>query len=359
MTSRSPQSPDRPTTPEPNPTPQKRLSVKQKLVIGIGALAVVAVAASVTVTAVGHHQDSVAGHRPASTSTEVDLTAANAEHRIRLKQVPRAVSQLKKSGFTPVEPGSLTVAIAPTSPPLAQIASDDNRTVIGEEADIAQLVADGLGLKLKLVNVSWSDWPLGVQSGKYDIVSSNVTVTDERKKLFDFASTRQDLLGFLVSSDSEVKSIEDADDISGLKLAVGSGTNQEKVLLEWNKTLKSHGKQPADLVYYDDTAGATLAIASHRIDGYLGPNPTSQFQVKTGDSKFKVVGTVQGGWPATAPVAVGTDKGNGLIEPIHTVLESARKDGSYRKVLERWGLQEEAVSRSRINPPGIPADVGK
>jgi polar amino acid transport system substrate-binding protein len=354
------------TKPSPSSTPtdpgqtsqKKKLSTKQKLTLGIGALAVVAVAASVTAGAVAS-RGSDHEKQTASSTSKVDLTSANAKHRVRLDKVPEAVKELKSSGFHPVHAGQLTVAVSPSSPPLAQLASDDNKSIIGEEADIAQLVADGLGLKLKLVNVAWADWPLGVQSGKYDIVSSNVTVTDERKKLFDFASTRQDLLGFLVSSDSKIKSIKSAKDISGLKLSVGSGTNQEKVLLDWNKTLKKQGKKPAKLVYYDDTAAASLAIASHRIDGYLGPNPSAQYQVTTGDGKFKVVGTIQGGWPATAPIAVGTDKGNGLIKTIHSVIVSAQKDGSYTKLLKRWGLQKEAIGTSQINPKGIPASVGK
>ncbi|MGO1319174.1 MAG: ABC transporter substrate-binding protein [Galactobacter sp.] len=352
----TPRTPENPT--QPATAQRKRLSFKQKLVTGVGAVAVVAVAASVTV-AVLSSRSSPEQRKVAATSHEFDLSSATVKDRIRLDQVPEAVKQLKESGFTPVPPGTLTVATAASAPPLGQLAEDDNKTVVGEEADLAQLVADGLGLKLKIVNVSWSDWPLGVQSGKYDIVASNVTVTDERKKLFDFASTRQDLLGFLVSADSDIKSITAAEDISGLKLSVSSGTNQEKVLLEWNKTLKDQGKKPADLVYYDDMAASTLAIASGRIDGFLGPTPTSQFQVKTGDGKFKVVGTVEGGWPDTAPIAIGTDKGNGLIEPIHTVIQSALDDGSYAKVLERWGLQDEAVETSEINPQGIPENVGK
>lgn len=340
-----------------DPTPTRRLSRKQKLVAGLGALVVLAAAGTVTGVAVASKHDTPE-QRTAATGPAFDPNASNADSRVRIDQVPAAVKQLKASGFKPVTPGTLTVAVSASAPPLAFLAADDNSTVIGEEADIAQLVADGLGLKLKLVNVSWADWPLGVQSGKYDIVSSNVTVTDERKKLFDFASTRQDLLGFLVASDSKITSIRDADDISGLKLAVSSGTNQEKVLLEWNKELSRAGKQPVTLVYYDDTAASSLAIASHRIDGFLGPNPSSQYTAAAGDGKFKVVGTIQGGWPSTAPIAVGTAKGNGLITPVHTVVQTALEDGDYAKVLTRWGLQDEAVKSSQINPKGIPAGVG-
>lgn len=335
----------------------KKPSRKQALLLtGAGVLAI-ALAGGGTVLAINASRSPALETQPAAVAQPYDLNASNADSRPRFTEVPEAVEQLKKSGFTPVTPGKLTVAVSASAPPLAFLASDNNSTVLGHEADQAQLVADGLGLELALVNVSWADWPLGVQSGKYDIVSSNVTVTDERKKIFDFASTREDLIGFLVAKDSKIASIKEPTDISGLRLSVSSGTNQEKVLLEWNKELEGAGKKPAELLYYDDYAAATLAISSGRIDGYLGPHPTAQYQVLV-SGQFRVVGTIQGGWPATAPIAIGTAKGNGLIKPVNTVVNAAIKQGVYREVLKRWGLAEEGLKTSTINPAGIPASVG-
>lgn len=66
-----------------------------------------------------------------------------------------------------------TVAIAPFAPPISTYASDA-KTVVGFDPDYAQLVADALGLKLELLPIAWADWPLGLSSGKYDAVISNV-----------------------------------------------------------------------------------------------------------------------------------------------------------------------------------------
>ncbi len=334
----------------------KKLSTKQTLALSAAGLLVLG-GATAGIVAAANAQRGAEPERAAA-SSPFDLTAAANKDRVRLQPVAAAVAELKDSGFKPVTPGKLTVATSASAPPLSALASDDNTTPVGNEVDVAQLVADGLGLELNVVNVSWADWPLGVQSGKYDIVSSNVTVTDERKELFDFSSTRQDLLGFVVAETSKVASITKADDVSGLKLSVSSGTNQEKVLLQWNKDLEKAGKKPAELVYYDDYAAAYLAIDSGRIDGYLGPNPTALYQVAVAPGR-KLVGTIEGGWPATAPIAIGTQKGNGLIKPINTVLNSAIKDGSYAKVLTRWGLSSEGLKTSEINPAGIPKSVGK
>lgn len=88
-------------------------------------------------------------------------------------------------------PGKFTVAIAGLSQPPLTVFADDNKTLIGSEADIARLVADSLGLELNVVPTSWEDWPLGVTSGKYDAAISNITVTKARKEKFDFATYRK------------------------------------------------------------------------------------------------------------------------------------------------------------------------
>ncbi len=92
------------------------------------------------------------------------------------------------AGYRFVTPGAFTVATHPGQLPLADYGAD-SKDVVGIEPDIARLIADALGLKLVIVPVAWADWPLGLESGKYDAVLSNVTVTEERKKKFDSPAT--------------------------------------------------------------------------------------------------------------------------------------------------------------------------
>jgi len=265
---------------------------------------------------------------------------------------PAAIAQIP-AGFKFAEPGKFTVAVAGASgPPLALLASDD-KTTIGSEADTARLIADSLGLELKVVQTSWEDWPLGVSSGKYDAVLSNVTVTESRKKRFDFATYRQDVLGFYVKDSSRLTSIKEAKDVAGLKIIVGSGTNQEKVLLAWNEANEKAGLEPATLMYFDDQAAATLAVQSGRVDAIFAPNSILAY-IKATRGNLREVGLVNGGWPLQADIAVTLRKGNGLVQPIHTALEGAIAGGQYAAVLQRWGLDAERIDHSQINPPGLP-----
>ena len=240
--------------------------------------------------------------------------------------------------------GKLTVATTAGSIPLSFHATDD-KTPIGSELDIAQLVADKLGLELDIQVTSWENWPLKTQSGDFEAVFSNVGINAARVKLFDFASYRAAYMGFEAKKSSSYD-IKGADDISGLKVSVGSGTNQEKILLAWNKELEGKGKAPAVLQYYSSDADTILALSSGRTDLNIAPYPSTAYRENTRDD-LKIVGKVNAGWPSETLVAATSLKGNGLAPVITEALNSAIKDGSYGKVLERWGLSEEALPESK------------
>ncbi len=319
--------------------------------VGILALAGVGIFAAVSASS-GASGVSETDPRSSASASNPGYDLGPNQERVRIEQIPAAVEQLQASGFTPITPGTLTVAVNPFSPPLAFLATDDI-TPVGSETDVAQLIADGLGLDLKLVAVNWADWPLGLQSGKYDLVTSNVGVTEERKELFDFASYRRGLHAFSVSQDSQISSIAEPKDIAGLSIVVGSGTNQEKILQAWDEKNVAAGLEPVNLVYFDDEAAGILALESGRVDAILGPNPQAVYREETSDST-KIAGTVSAGWPAISDVAAGTAKGNGLGGPVHTVLETVITDGTLAKALDRWGLASEILPKSELNPAGLP-----
>jgi polar amino acid transport system substrate-binding protein len=326
------------------------VSKKQGIAIGVSVVAVAAIAGGIVWGVSQNAPAEAAAPAPSASSANV---ATDDIQWVRLDEpVAEAVEALEASGFEPVEPGKLTVAHSAYVPPLGYIPEGETQAA-GTEPNIGALIADALGLEYNPVVVAWADWPLGIQSGKYDLITSNVTVTEERKELYDFASYREDLLGFYVKSDSEIEKIEEAADISGLKIAVGSGTNQEQVLLAWNEELQAAGEEPAELQYFDDNAATVLALQSGRIDATFGPNATSAWAAReTGDTKL--VGLVPGGWPLTANIAAATAKGNGLIEPVHIALDHLIESGQYDEVLEIWDLESERVEKSEINPEGLP-----
>ncbi len=165
---------------------------------------------------------------------------------------PQAIDPIPP-GFHFVEPGYLTVATANTnSPPLG-------------------LLADSLGLKLRLVPAAWEDWQPGVTAGRYDVAMFNIAVTEERKKKFDFATYRADGHAFLVEANSPISAINKAEDVAGKRIVVGSGTNQERIRLGWDEKNRAKGLKQVTPVYLTDEAAATLTLLSGRADALFGP----------------------------------------------------------------------------------------
>ncbi|WP_405472422.1 ABC transporter substrate-binding protein [Streptomyces anulatus] len=251
------------------------------------------------------------------------------------------------------ERGTLRLgASAEAVPPLGFYATDD-RTRIGSEIDIATLVADTLGLKPEFEQVSWENLFVGLDSSKFDGVLSNVTVTEERKEKYDFATYRLDNIAFEAKKGSGWKVREPAD-VAGKTISVSSGTNQEKILVEWSEKNVEAGREPVDIKYFQKDTDYYLALQSGRIDAHLGPSPVAAYHVASA-GQSEIVGQLSGaGGGLQGKIAATTKKGSGLVEAYAAAIDHIVRDGSYGKVLERWGLSGEAVDKSEINPPGLP-----
>lgn len=279
-----------------------------------------------------------------------DLLAKNT-YPVHTTVNSQAVRQIPQN-YHFVESGYFTVAIiAGNSPPITTLALD-NKTPIGIEVDIARLIAESLGLKLKLIPTSWEDWPLGINSGKYDAALINISVSKARKERFDFVTYRKDSLGLFVAKDSPITQIQTAKDVAGQRVIVGAGTNQEKILLDWIDENERLGRAKTIPVYFEDKAMAILALEAGRADVYFVPNPSGTWRMENG-AHIKRVGYLNGGFPKTADIAVTLKKGTGLTSAIQSAVQGNIDNGNIKHVLDRWGLANETLETSEINPVGF------
>ncbi|WP_406203055.1 ABC transporter substrate-binding protein [Kitasatospora sp. NBC_01560] len=315
--------------------------------------AAAALAATLTLAACGSSKDASAELAPAKGSTAPNGITVNLtpnQNRVTTPKVD-AIAALVPEEVR--KRGTLTVAESlGTTPPLEFYANDD-KTIIGVEPDIASLIANVLGLKVELNPVSWENVFVGLDSGKFDVGISNITVTETRKEKYDFATYRLDILGFEAKKGSGWK-VSGAKDVAGKTIAVSSGTNQEKLLISWNEENKKNGLKPTDIKYFQNASDYYLALSSGRIDAYLGPNPNLAFHAaQTGETE--VIGTYSGGGAdVLGKIAATTKKDNGLVQALNGALNEVIKNGSYAQVLKRWGLDNEAVQTSELNPLGLP-----
>ncbi|MEU9942280.1 transporter substrate-binding domain-containing protein [Streptomyces lavendulae] len=241
-------------------------------------------------------------------------------------------------------------------PPLAYVGTDQ-KTLTGAEPDLGRLVAATLGLKPVVKNSTWENLFVGIDSGRVDVAFTNVTVTEERKKKYDFASYRQDNLAFEALKTNTWEFGGDYRNLAGRTVAVSSGTNQEKILLEWQTKLRAEGKD-LTVKYFPDANSVNLALSGGKIDLNFGPNPAIAYHVTQtagGNAPTRNAGSFSGaGETLQGLIAATAKKDSGLAGPVAEAVNHLIGNGQYGKLLATWNLSNEAVTVSQLNPPGLP-----
>ncbi|GGP00870.1 ABC transporter substrate-binding protein [Wenjunlia tyrosinilytica] len=266
----------------------------------------------------------------------------------------RVPQSIRKSGKLVIGVGALPDGF----PPLAYVGSDQ-KSLTGAEPDFGRLVAAVLGLRPELKNSTWENMFVGVDSGKVDIAFANITDTEERKKKYDFASYRKDDVGFEVLKKSTWNFGGDYRNLAGKTVAVDNGTNQEKILLEWQEKLKKEGKQ-LTIKHFASKGSTNLALTGGKIDAYFAANPGVAYhitQTAKSPNPTRSAGTYSGaGATLQGLIAATTKKDSGLAEPVAEAINHLIESGQYAKWLAAWNLSNEAVAKSEVNPPGLPLD---
>ena len=96
---------------------------------------------------------------------------------------------------------------------------------------------------------------------------------------------------------------------------------------------------------FPDQNAANLAISSGRAQVGMADSPVAAYIVKKSNGQFKLTGKVYG----TAPYGIAIPKGSGLDKPILAALKVLMKDGHYKAILTKWGIQEGAITNPKIN----------
>lgn len=263
-------------------------------------------------------------------------------------------ASVRASGTLVIGVGNLPAGF----PPLSFLGSDQE-TQTGTEPDLGRLVAAVFGLEPEVKAATWDNLFVGIDTGATDVGLSNITDTEQRKEKYDFASYREDNLAFAVEKTSDWNFDDDYENLAGKTVAVSAGTNQEKLLLTWQKKLEGEGKK-LTLKYYPDTNSTYLALASGKIDASFGPNPGVAYQntqLAKSANPTRTAGTFSGaGDSLQGLIAATTKKGNGLGKPLADAINYLIDHGQYAKWLKAYNLSDEAVTKSEVNPAGLPID---
>ncbi|WP_329454539.1 transporter substrate-binding domain-containing protein [Streptomyces sp. NBC_01497] len=344
-------------------TRRTRPALRPRLARGlVGASAVLALA--VALTACGGSSpssDAVAGAGGGATAKGAVVVGAlsNGAARQATVKVPEVAAIRAELPKSLVKKGSLDIGLGflpAGSPPLGYV-GDDQKSLTGSEPDLGRLVAAVFGLRPQLANATWDNLFVGIDSGRTDVGFSNITDTEQRKEKYEFACYRKDNLGFEVRKSDGWTFDGTYRSLAGKTVAVGAGTNQEKLLLHWRDQLEAAGKT-LTVKYFQDANSTYLALNAGRIDAYLAPNPSVAYHtVRTANTPnaTRSAGTYSGaGSTLQGLICATAKKDSGLAKPLADAVNYLIKNGQYAAWLKAWNLTNEAVATSRVNPPGLP-----
>ncbi|MCX4848884.1 ABC transporter substrate-binding protein [Streptomyces sp. NBC_00893] len=241
---------------------------------------------------------------------------------------------------------TLTVAASVGSPPGSTYLAD-GRTVAGTDIDFADAVARKLGLRLTREVASFEAILPALDSGKYDVGTGNFGVTEERRRTIDFVTYINDGQGFAVRDDSKLKKVTDLTQLCGLTVGTGAGTTFE-VTLEENRHLCSDaGREPYDVKTYNDQGATWASLQQGRSDVVMSTINGLRYAVRQQEgvrflNEFKRL-----------DVGFAFKKGTGLAPAFRAAVNGLKADGTYDRILKKWGIGESAITTSRISPPEI------
>ncbi|MFF3098461.1 ABC transporter substrate-binding protein [Streptomyces cyaneofuscatus] len=242
--------------------------------------------------------------------------------------------------------GTLRIAAATGSPPGA-FYEEDGTTLAGADIDFADAAAKVLGVELKREVASFEAILPALGSGKYDLGTGNFGVTDERRKTIDFVTYINDGQGFAVREDSPLKEITDLTDLCGLNVSTGAGTTFEVALQENLPRCAEKGKKPYEVKTYADPAAVWLSLKQKRTDVNMSTINGLRYAV-TQQEGLRFLNEYK-----RLDVGFAFKKGSPLTPAFQAAVNELKKDGTYDRILEKWGTTESAIEKSQISPPEL------
>ena len=219
----------------------------------------------------------------------------------------------------------------------------DGKTVQGMDVDVFSAVAAKLGLKAEFQPADFSSIITGVQGGKYDVGVSSFTVNDERKKQVTMVSYFSAGTQWATAAGNP-KGV-DADNACGTTVAVQTGTVQETDDLPVRQ--KQCGADKIKILSFKGQDQATNAVVTGRADAMLADSPVVAYAVKQSAGKLAVLGDIY----EAAPYGYVVPKDDtDFAEALASALQAIEEDGTYTAALQKWGVEQGAVTDFAVNP---------
>ena len=199
----------------------------------------------------------------------------------------------------------------------------DGDKIVGIDAEIAQAIADELGMELEIEDIAFDSIIPEIVSGKADMALAGMTVTEDRKASVDFSDTYATASQMIiVKEDSEIAG---PDDLKGVTVGVQLGTTGDIYVSD----LEADG---TTVERYNKGFEAVQALSQGKIDAVVIDSLPAQKFVDANDD-LKIVENI---WEPEE-YAICLKKGNTeLTEKMNDAIQELKDDGTLDKIMANY-----------------------
>ena len=236
--------------------------------------------------------------------------------------------------------GKIIVGMDPTYPPNEK--KDANGQPIGWEVELMDAVAGKLGVKAVYAVAKFDNIIPSITGGKYDVGVSSFTDNTAREKVVDFVNYYTAGIQWAAPTGKTV----DPDNACGLKVAVQATTFQDTdEVPAKSKACTDAGKPAIQAVKFDTQDQATNAVALGQADAMSADSPVTLYAIAQLKGKLQLAGKSF----EVAPYGVAVNKGDKIGKALQAALQSLVDDGTYKKILDKWGVADGGIDKITIN----------
>ena len=221
------------------------------------------------------------------------------------------------------ERGNIVVAMEGTWAPWTY--HDDNNDLVGYDVEVAQNIAEKLGVEVEFVEGAWDGLLAGLDAGRYDIMVNGVGVTDERAEKYNFSTPyAYNKTAVIVRGDyDEISSMED---LKGKKTA-------NTISSTYAAQAEAYG---ATVTPVDDLNQTIELLLSNRIDATLNAEVVfNDYKKEHPEADVKIATYSDQVEEIAIPIRKGDDTVT-LLEAVNDALDEMAKDGTLTELSEKY-----------------------
>ena len=221
------------------------------------------------------------------------------------------------------ERGEIVVAMEGTGAPWTY--HDENDQLVGYDVEVAQKIAEKLGVKARFVEGEWDGLLAGLDDGRYDLMVNGVGITPERQEKYDFSTPyAYNRTAVIVRGDyDEIHSMED---LKGKKTA-------NTISSTYATQAESYG---AEVTGVDDLNQTIELLLSGRIDATLNAEVTYyDYLAAHPEADIKIATLSDDAEQIAIPVSKGADTAT-LLKAVNDALSDLSASGELTALSEKY-----------------------